>query len=134
MLKKYKLSIRREKACNKFCTTGFSAKFWEICISNMIHYRVRFTEWVSSVESVWNELLMSLVVCHITDMRIFCQSFSCCQSLMLELSVSLSRVMKITEKRGTVWCLRRRKKGEKTNRTGVWLHIWEDENSRRRPK
>ncbi len=64
LVKKYKLSIRREKACNKLCTTGFSAEFWEIYISNMTHYRVRFTEWVSSVESVWTELLMSLDVCH----------------------------------------------------------------------
>ncbi len=72
LVKKYKLSIRWEKACIKLCTTGFSAEFWEIYLSNMTHYRVRFTEWVSSVESVWTELLMSLVVCHIADMRMLC--------------------------------------------------------------
>ncbi len=115
LVKKYKLSIRREKACNKLCTTGFSAEFWEIYISNMTHYRVRFTEWVSSVESVWTELLMSLVVCHITDMRMLCQSFSCCQSLMIELSVSLGRVMKITEKRDTVWL---------QSETKLMLSVW----------
>ncbi len=80
--------------------------------------------WVSKFSWVcMNWTVMSLVVCHITDMRMLCQSFSCCQSLILELSVSLGRVMKITEKKRYcviaerdkthVQCLRRRKKGEK---------------------